>query len=216
MSKARGRALVFLVVTLLGAEVSAREVPFLSGRVVDEAGIVPEDAKQRLDEKLRGLEEATGAQVAVLTIQSLEGESLEGFSMQVAETWELTAPGGLEGIPPEAFRGRRVKRLVVHDPAELEAARALPIPEVAAPDPNQDLPVCLGGPAPEPDAPPWIDLASLDAAGRLDPDQFARVYIRDLYRVKSRRCLECRHHDHCPGLPIDRARQNGLSILDPR
>lgn len=65
------------------------EVPFLSGRVSDSAGLLGPDSETRIEETLRALEEATGAQVAVLTIGSLEGENLEGYSLRVAETWQL-------------------------------------------------------------------------------------------------------------------------------
>jgi uncharacterized protein len=42
-----------------------------------------------IEEELRKLEEDTGAQVAVLTIPSLDGESLEEYALRVAETWKL-------------------------------------------------------------------------------------------------------------------------------
>jgi uncharacterized protein len=65
------------------------EVPYLSGRVNDTAGVLSPGALQRLEEELRKLEEEKGAQVAILTIPSLEGESLEEYSLRVAETWKL-------------------------------------------------------------------------------------------------------------------------------
>ena len=73
----------------LGSAAIALEVPFLSCRVNDTAAILSSDAKQRIEEELRKLEEDTGAQVAVLTIPALDGESLEEYSLRVAETWKL-------------------------------------------------------------------------------------------------------------------------------
>jgi uncharacterized protein len=67
----------------------ARDVPFLSGRVVDEAGIIDAEMELQITARLRRLEDATGAQVAVLTVQSLEGDPIEDFALQVAETWKL-------------------------------------------------------------------------------------------------------------------------------
>jgi uncharacterized protein len=67
----------------------ALEVPYLSGRVNDVAGVLSAASKQRLEEELRKLEEDTGAQVAILTIPTLDGESLEEYSLRVAETWKL-------------------------------------------------------------------------------------------------------------------------------
>jgi uncharacterized protein len=66
-----------------------KEVPFLSGRVVDQANMLTASAEANLEAKLEALEDATGVQVAVLTIPSLEDEVLEDYSLRVAETWKL-------------------------------------------------------------------------------------------------------------------------------
>ena len=68
---------------------AALEVPFLSGRIVDAAGLMTVEEKARVEQKLQALEAKTGAQVAVLTVPSLEGDPLEDFSMRVASTWKL-------------------------------------------------------------------------------------------------------------------------------
>ncbi len=84
------RALLLLAAVLGGAiSGAAREVPYLGGRVNDLAGLVEASTAQALEERLAALEETTGAQVAVLTIPSLEGEILEEYSLRVAETWKL-------------------------------------------------------------------------------------------------------------------------------
>ncbi len=95
----RRRALAGLVLALaLGAPALAREVPFLSGRVVDEAGILHGEVHQRLEQKLAAIESQTTDQVAVLTIPSLEGESLEDYSLRVASTWKLGQKGKDNGV----------------------------------------------------------------------------------------------------------------------
>ena len=66
-----------------------REVPFLSGRVVDLAGMVDEGARGRLEARLAAYEEETGSQIAVLTVPDLDGEPIEDYSMRVVETWKL-------------------------------------------------------------------------------------------------------------------------------
>jgi uncharacterized protein len=85
------RRLLLLSLAVLCVAISAlaRDVPYLSGRVVDEAGMIPADVRQRIEQKLAAYEQQTGNQVAVLTVESLEGDPIEDFSMRVAETWKL-------------------------------------------------------------------------------------------------------------------------------
>jgi uncharacterized protein len=51
--------------------------------------MIPEDARQRIEQKLAAFEKSTGAQVAVLTVESLDGDPIEDYSMRVVETWKL-------------------------------------------------------------------------------------------------------------------------------
>jgi uncharacterized protein len=82
---------------LLASTAAARDVPFLSGRVNDTAGIIPAATRDRIEGKLKGLEQSTGAQVAVLTIDTLSGEPLEDYSLKVAQTWKLGRKGVDDG-----------------------------------------------------------------------------------------------------------------------
>ncbi|MFQ5586955.1 MAG: TPM domain-containing protein [Thermodesulfobacteriota bacterium] len=59
------------------------------GYVVDLAGVIGANAERSLNAYLRELEVKTTAQVVVLTIKSLDGEDIEGFSLRVAEKWKL-------------------------------------------------------------------------------------------------------------------------------
>ena len=72
---------------------AARDVPYLTGRVNDTAGMLPVEVRERLESKLAEFEKASGAQVAVLTIASLEGEPLEEYTLKVAQTWKLGRKG---------------------------------------------------------------------------------------------------------------------------
>ncbi|HEX2222649.1 MAG TPA: TPM domain-containing protein [Thermoanaerobaculia bacterium] len=89
--RAQGRPAVLLifVLLLLPAFAAALDVPYLTGRVVDNANMVPADARQRIEGKLAQLESQTGIQVAVLTLNSLEGEPIDDYAVRVAETWKL-------------------------------------------------------------------------------------------------------------------------------
>lgn len=95
--------------------------------VVDLAGIIDPTQEQGLNNYLRKLEEKTTAQFIILTIKSLDGESIEGFSIETAEKWGLGQKGkdngvlltiamdekryrmeigyGLEGLLPDGFVG---------------------------------------------------------------------------------------------------------------
>jgi uncharacterized protein len=57
--------------------------------IVDLAGIIGADDERNMVAYLRELEVKTTAQVVVLTIKSLDGESIDGFSLRVAEKWKL-------------------------------------------------------------------------------------------------------------------------------
>jgi uncharacterized protein len=84
-------AVALLVAALLpAANAAALAVPDHGGRrVVDLAGILSDSAEGRISAELERLEKDTGAQVAVLTIPSLEGDPLDDFSLRVAEAWKL-------------------------------------------------------------------------------------------------------------------------------
>ncbi len=67
--------------------------------VVDLAGIINDAVKARMDQYLRQLKEKTTAQVAVLTIPSLQGQSIEDFSITVAhDKWQLGQKGKDNGV----------------------------------------------------------------------------------------------------------------------
>ncbi|MFA7567649.1 MAG: TPM domain-containing protein [Alkalispirochaeta sp.] len=84
-------ALVLAGVLFLGAPtgLSALDVPPLTGRVVDNANMIGSSAKQQITAYLQSVEESTGAQIAVLTVPSLEGDALEDFSIRVVDQWKL-------------------------------------------------------------------------------------------------------------------------------
>ena len=67
----------------------ALDVPNLSGRINDYADLISPAAEARVDALLAKLEQDEGAQVVVLTIDSLQGEQLEEYSLRIAETWKL-------------------------------------------------------------------------------------------------------------------------------
>jgi uncharacterized protein len=106
-------AVAVVLAVLLAPLAAAREVPYLGGRVNDTADLIPADTEQRIEQKLAALEQATGAQMAVLTIASLEGEVLEEYSLRVAETWQLGRAEQDDGVLMLIARDDRKMRLEV-------------------------------------------------------------------------------------------------------
>ncbi len=92
---------------------SGDEVPFLSGRVVDEADLLSPEAEARLSAKLAALEKETGAQAAVLTIPTLGGEPIEDYTLRVAETWKLGRKESDDGVLMLIARDDRRMRIEV-------------------------------------------------------------------------------------------------------
>ena len=67
--------------------------------VVDLAGIIDAAVETKLNQNLRELEQKTTAQMAILTIKSLEGQSIEEFSITVAhDKWKLGQKGKDNGV----------------------------------------------------------------------------------------------------------------------
>jgi uncharacterized protein len=95
------------------AAAAAKDVPYLSGRVVDEAGLLSAAARQKIEGELAALERETGDQVAVLVVASLGGEPLEEYSVKVAQTWKLGQKGKDNGILLFISRDDRKMRIEV-------------------------------------------------------------------------------------------------------
>ncbi len=85
--------LVPLLLFLIASETFALEVPKLRGRVNDYAGMLSPSTERQLETALAEFERTDSTQIVVLTIPSLEGDSLEEFSMRVAERWKIGQKG---------------------------------------------------------------------------------------------------------------------------
>jgi uncharacterized protein len=122
------RFLSLIFVVLFSSAAAALDVPALRGRVNDYANVLQPNQTQSLEAQLAQLEHDTGHQVAVLTIPTLDGEDIEGFSIRIAENWKIGKKGydngailvvaikdrklrlevgyGLEGVMPDAIAKR--------------------------------------------------------------------------------------------------------------
>ncbi len=84
------RGLLVLIFLLLAVgTATGAEVPALQGRVNDYALMLSPDTVSSLEQKLQELEQQDSTQIVVLTINSLQGDSLDGFSMRVVEQWKI-------------------------------------------------------------------------------------------------------------------------------
>lgn len=81
--------LISVFVVLFSVNAFALKVPELNGAVNDNAHIIDSSDRWELEGFLEALSAETGTQIAVLTVNSLEGESIEGFAIEVAEKWKL-------------------------------------------------------------------------------------------------------------------------------
>lgn len=113
----------------------AREVPDLTGQVIDLANMIDSETEAKLAAFLKQHEEETTDQIVVLTVPDLNGEILEEYSLKVAETWQLGQKGkdngvlfliskndrllrievgyGLEGVLTDAHSSRIIRNVVV-------------------------------------------------------------------------------------------------------
>jgi uncharacterized protein len=76
----------------------ALDVPALTARVNDHAGLLSPSSRQALEEKLAVYEQATGHQFGLLTVPTLDGDPIEDFSIRVVEKWKLGAKGRDDGL----------------------------------------------------------------------------------------------------------------------
>jgi uncharacterized protein len=98
---------------LSGAPVRAADVPYLTGRIVDEAGILSSGARGRLTAVLRAHEEATTNQVVVLTVPTIQPESIEEYAHEVFDAWKLGQKGKDNGVLVVVVPGDRKMRIEV-------------------------------------------------------------------------------------------------------
>lgn len=92
---------------------AALEVPPLKGRVNDYASMLRVATVDQMERSLKQFEQEQSTQIVVLTIPSLEGESLEAFSIKVAEAWKIGQQGLDNGAILLVARSERKVRIEV-------------------------------------------------------------------------------------------------------
>jgi uncharacterized protein len=84
-----GRGALLVAVLCAAAAALALTFPPLSGRIVDQANIIPAATRDAIEPKLADLETKSGIQLVVATVSSLEGQEIEPYANQLFRTWKL-------------------------------------------------------------------------------------------------------------------------------
>lgn len=101
---------VFFWTTRAGSDVP---VPDLLSPVTDQTGTLDKAAIAALESRLRGFETEKGSQIAVLIVATTQPETIEQYSMRVAETWKLGRKGVDDGILLLVAKDDRAVRIEV-------------------------------------------------------------------------------------------------------
>src|SRR5271166_3155039 len=92
------RAILGLLLWLVAGAACALTFPELTGRVVDDAGILDPATKAALEHKLAEFETKTTNQLVVVTLKSLQGTSIEDFGYQLGRHWGIGQSGKNNGV----------------------------------------------------------------------------------------------------------------------
>ena len=87
-SRARLGALALSLWLVLGVAL-AQEFPALTGRVVDQANVIPPEVEAALTSALQAHEQKTTNQVVVATVASLGGREIEDYAVDLGRLWRI-------------------------------------------------------------------------------------------------------------------------------
>ncbi|MBW3780319.1 methanol dehydrogenase [Aeromonas veronii] len=90
----------FLPCLLLWASAlqAAPDFPTLSGRVVDEASLMSRKQAHQLTQQLAAFEKRSGIQLVVVSVDSLDGETIEEYGYQLGRHWGIGQKGKNNGV----------------------------------------------------------------------------------------------------------------------
>ena len=90
-------ALVALV-ALISPVIAEPTYPELTGRITDQAGLLTAADKADIESQLASLEQTSTDQLAVVTVKSLDGYSIEDYGIGLAGKWGIGQKGKDNGI----------------------------------------------------------------------------------------------------------------------
>ena len=105
---------VLLLAALAGAASAALSIPPPPDRRInDYAGVLSADERARLEDTLRARERESSNQIVVAMFRSLQGESLEDYSIRLAQAWRVGQKSLDNGVVFLVFIDDRKMRLEV-------------------------------------------------------------------------------------------------------
>jgi uncharacterized protein len=81
-----------------GVLAATLDFPPLTGRVVDEAGILSPSFRSEISAQLAAHEQATGNQLVVVTLKSLRGDDISDYGYQLGRHWAIGQKGKNNGV----------------------------------------------------------------------------------------------------------------------
>ena len=98
MRSAHRLACVTILALLAGSAHAAQHFPALTGRVVDDAHLLSADTQQQLTTELQAFEAKTTDQIVVVTLPSLEGDTIEDYGVALGRQWGIGQKGKNNGV----------------------------------------------------------------------------------------------------------------------
>ncbi len=77
------------LVLCLASFAFALDFPALTGRVVDQAGVMSAESRADVEAKSKELEDKSGIQLVVATVKSLQGSDIETYANELFRFWKL-------------------------------------------------------------------------------------------------------------------------------
>lgn len=105
--------LALLLVLVFPLAAFAADLPVLTGRVVDNAGLIDAASEATLVARLAAFEAKSSDQIVVATIDSLDGEAIEPYANRLFRAWKLGQGGEDNGILLLVAKSDRKMRIEV-------------------------------------------------------------------------------------------------------
>jgi uncharacterized protein len=83
---------------LVATASAAPNYPKLTGRVTDQAGLLSASDKADIESELAAIEQTSTDQIAIVTVNSLDGYSIEDYGIGLARQWGIGQKGKDNGI----------------------------------------------------------------------------------------------------------------------